>query len=74
MSETDEAFCLLSGKMYQLPVNNLARIRRARKKVKKALEEIGLDYCMEAVEVGSLITTVAVHFFLFLMLVQDNSC
>lgn len=53
--------------MYQLPVNNLGRIRRARKKVKKALEEIGLDYCMEAVEVRNifieLFISVAVYFF-----------
>ncbi|XP_041638572.1 activity-dependent neuroprotector homeobox a [Cheilinus undulatus] len=36
--------------MYQLPVNNLARIRKARKQVKKALEDIGLEYCKEAAE------------------------
>ncbi|XP_035487405.1 activity-dependent neuroprotector homeobox a isoform X1 [Scophthalmus maximus] len=40
----------LSGEMYQLPVNNLTRIRRARKQVKKALEDIGLEYCKEAAE------------------------
>ncbi|XP_056129053.1 activity-dependent neuroprotective protein a isoform X1 [Lampris incognitus] len=38
------------GEMYQLPVNNLTRIRRARKQVKKALGDIGLEYCKEAVE------------------------
>ncbi|KAF1391243.1 hypothetical protein PFLUV_G00039900 [Perca fluviatilis] len=37
-------------KMYQLPVNNLTRIRKARKQVKKALGDIGLEYCKEAVE------------------------
>ncbi|XP_020791499.1 activity-dependent neuroprotective protein a [Boleophthalmus pectinirostris] len=36
--------------MYQLPVNNLARIRRARKQVKKSLGDIGLELCKEAVE------------------------
>ncbi|KAM9860214.1 activity-dependent neuroprotective protein a isoform 1-T2 [Aulostomus maculatus] len=36
--------------MYQLPVNNLARIRRARKQVKKALGDIGLEFCKEAAE------------------------
>lgn len=36
--------------MYQLPVNNLPRIRRARKQVKKALEDIGLEFCKEAAE------------------------
>lgn len=41
--------------MYQLPVNNLTRIRRARKKVKKALEDIGLEYCKEAAEVSILL-------------------
>lgn len=37
--------------MYQLPVNNLTRIRRARKQVKKALGDIGLEFCKEAAEV-----------------------
>ncbi|XP_028261757.1 activity-dependent neuroprotective protein a [Parambassis ranga] len=36
--------------MYQLPVNNLTRIRRARKQVKIALGDIGLEYCKEAAE------------------------
>ncbi|XP_061584026.1 activity-dependent neuroprotective protein a [Cololabis saira] len=36
--------------MYQLPVNNLGRIRKARKRVKKTLEDIGLDFCKEAAE------------------------
>ncbi|XP_034725250.1 activity-dependent neuroprotector homeobox a [Etheostoma cragini] len=36
--------------MYQLPVNNLTRIRKARKQVKKALGDIGLEYCKEAAE------------------------
>ncbi|KAL0978612.1 hypothetical protein UPYG_G00172880 [Umbra pygmaea] len=36
--------------MYQLPVNNLTRIRRARKQVKKALSDIGLEYCKEQAE------------------------
>uniref|UniRef100_A0A4W6EST7 ADNP zinc finger domain-containing protein n=1 Tax=Lates calcarifer TaxID=8187 RepID=A0A4W6EST7_LATCA len=36
--------------MYQLPVNNLTRIRRARKQVKKALGDIGLEFCKEAAE------------------------
>lgn len=36
--------------MYQLPVNNLTRIRRARKQVKKALQDIGLEFCKEAAE------------------------
>lgn len=36
--------------MYQLPVNNLTRLRRARKQVKKALSDIGLEYCKDHVE------------------------
>nr|XP_015815499.1 activity-dependent neuroprotective protein a [Nothobranchius furzeri] len=36
--------------MFQLPVNNLPRIRKARKKVKRALEDIGLEFCKEAAE------------------------
>lgn len=37
--------------MFQLPVNNLTRLRKARKKVKRLLSDIGLDYCKEHVEV-----------------------
>ncbi|KAK5872973.1 hypothetical protein PBY51_013624 [Eleginops maclovinus] len=36
--------------MYQLPVNNLTRLRKARKHVKRALGDIGLEYCKEAAE------------------------
>lgn len=36
--------------MFQLPVNNLTRLRKARKKVKRLLCDIGLDYCKEHVE------------------------
>uniref|UniRef100_A0A3Q2Q859 Activity-dependent neuroprotector homeobox a n=1 Tax=Fundulus heteroclitus TaxID=8078 RepID=A0A3Q2Q859_FUNHE len=36
--------------MYQLPVNNLTRIRKARKRVKKNLEDIGLQLCKEVAE------------------------
>ncbi|KAM9813933.1 activity-dependent neuroprotective protein a [Neosynchiropus ocellatus] len=36
--------------MYQLPVYNLTRIRKARKKVKLALGDIGLEFCKEASE------------------------
>lgn len=41
--------------MYQLPVNNLTRIRRARKQVKKALGDIGLEFCKEAAEVSKCV-------------------
>uniref|UniRef100_A0A8C2DS87 Activity-dependent neuroprotector homeobox a n=1 Tax=Cyprinus carpio TaxID=7962 RepID=A0A8C2DS87_CYPCA len=40
--------------MFQLPVNNLTRLRKARKKVKRLLTDIGLDYCKEHVEVINL--------------------
>ncbi|XP_018421892.1 PREDICTED: activity-dependent neuroprotector homeobox protein [Nanorana parkeri] len=36
--------------MFQLPVNNLGSLRKARKTVKKILGDIGLDYCREHVE------------------------
>ncbi|MCI4390156.1 hypothetical protein PGIGA_G00119360 [Pangasianodon gigas] len=36
--------------MFQLPVNNLTRLRKARKRVKRLLSDIGLDYCKEHVE------------------------
>lgn len=50
-------FLCVSGDMYQLPVNNLTRIRRARKQVKKALGDIGLEYCKEAAEVSVFLDT-----------------
>ncbi|KAI5093542.1 activity-dependent neuroprotector [Silurus meridionalis] len=37
-------------KMFQLPVNNLTRLRKARKRVKRLLSDIGLDYCKEHIE------------------------
>lgn len=40
------------GEMFQLPVNNLIRLRKARKRVKRLLSDIGLDYCKEHVEVS----------------------
>ncbi|KAI4875058.1 hypothetical protein NFI96_010048 [Prochilodus magdalenae] len=39
-----------AGVMFQLPVNNLTRLRKARKKVKRLLSDIGLDYCKEHIE------------------------
>lgn len=33
--------------MFQLPVNNLGSLRKARRNVKKALGDIGLDFCRE---------------------------
>ncbi|XP_038659059.1 activity-dependent neuroprotector homeobox b isoform X1 [Scyliorhinus canicula] len=40
----------LTETMYQLPVNNLANLRKARKTVKKILTDIGLDYCKDHIE------------------------
>uniref|UniRef100_A0A8I5U9P3 Activity dependent neuroprotector homeobox n=1 Tax=Pongo abelii TaxID=9601 RepID=A0A8I5U9P3_PONAB len=36
--------------MFQLPVNNLGSLRKARKTVKKILSDIGLEYCKEHIE------------------------
>uniref|UniRef100_A0A8D0BF32 Activity dependent neuroprotector homeobox n=1 Tax=Salvator merianae TaxID=96440 RepID=A0A8D0BF32_SALMN len=36
--------------MFQLPVNNLGSLRKARKTVKKILIDIGLEYCREQIE------------------------
>lgn len=41
-----------TGEMFQLPVNNLTRLRKARKRVKRLLSDIGLDYCKDHVEVS----------------------
>ncbi|XP_023659867.2 activity-dependent neuroprotector homeobox protein-like isoform X1 [Paramormyrops kingsleyae] len=38
------------GSMFQLPVNNLYSLRKARKNVKKVLSDIGLEYCKDHVE------------------------
>lgn len=43
-----------TGEMFQLPVNNLTRLRKARKRVKRLLSDIGLDYCKEHVEVSKI--------------------
>ncbi|XP_019722332.1 activity-dependent neuroprotector homeobox b [Hippocampus comes] len=36
--------------MFQLPVNNLGSLRKARKNVKRALGDIGLEYCRDHLE------------------------
>ncbi|TRY96637.1 hypothetical protein DNTS_024258 [Danionella cerebrum] len=37
-------------RMFQLPVNNLSNLRKARKNVKRVLGDIGLDFCKEHVD------------------------
>lgn len=41
------------GRMFQLPVNNLGSLRKARKNVKRVLGDIGLEFCRDHLEVGS---------------------
>ncbi|XP_056589739.1 activity-dependent neuroprotector homeobox b [Triplophysa dalaica] len=36
--------------MFQLPVNNISSLRKARKNVKKVLSDIGLDFCKEHID------------------------
>ncbi|XP_035245368.1 activity-dependent neuroprotector homeobox protein-like [Anguilla anguilla] len=36
--------------MFQLPVNNLTSLRKARKNVKKVLGDIGLEYCKDHIQ------------------------
>ncbi|XP_030625580.1 activity-dependent neuroprotector homeobox b [Chanos chanos] len=36
--------------MFQLPVNNLGSLRKARKNVKKVLGDIGLEYCKDHID------------------------
>lgn len=38
--------------MFQLPVNNLGSLRKARKNVKKVLGDIGFEFCKEHVDVS----------------------
>lgn len=38
--------------MFQLPVNNIVSLRKARKNVKKVLGDIGLEFCRDHLEVG----------------------
>lgn len=41
----------LCGRMYQLPVGNIEKIRKARKAVKNILSEIGLEDCQTFLQV-----------------------
>lgn len=41
-------------KMFQIPVQNLDNIRKARKKVKAILVDLGLDNCRELLKVKQL--------------------
>lgn len=45
--------------MFQLPVNNIVSLRKARKNVKKVLGDIGLEFCRDHLEVNidSLVLT-----------------
>uniref|UniRef100_A0A9J8CY20 Activity-dependent neuroprotector homeobox b n=1 Tax=Cyprinus carpio carpio TaxID=630221 RepID=A0A9J8CY20_CYPCA len=38
------------GRMFQLPVNNLSSLRKARKNVKKVLGDIGVEFCREHID------------------------
>lgn len=42
--------------MFQLPVNNLGSLRKARKNVKRALGDIGLEFCKDHVDVSKMVT------------------
>ena len=44
-------FVLQVGSMFQLPVNNLGSLRKARRNVKRVLGDIGLEYCRDHIEV-----------------------
>lgn len=46
------SFCTQVGRMFQLPVNNLGSLRKARKNVKKVLGDIGLEFCRDHLEVS----------------------
>ena len=39
--------------MYQLPVENIEKIRKSRRKVKNILSELGLEDCQKLLKVGS---------------------
>lgn len=40
-------------RMFQLPVNNIVSLRKARKNVKKVLGDIGLEFCRDHLEVNT---------------------
>lgn len=41
--------------MFQLPVNNLGSLRKARKNVKKVLGDIGLEFCKDHIDVSIVV-------------------
>lgn len=45
-------FSLQVDRMFQLPVNNIVSLRKARKNVKKVLGDIGLEFCRDHLEVN----------------------
>jgi hypothetical protein len=45
--------------MYQLPVENIEKIRKSRRKVKNILSELGLEDCQKLLKVGSPCSTYA---------------
>lgn len=44
-------FSFQVDRMFQLPVNNIVSLRKARKNVKKVLGDIGLEFCRDHLEV-----------------------
>lgn len=50
----------LGGRMFQLPVNNLSSLRKARKNVKKVLGDIGVEFCREHIDVSKFLSIVSI--------------
>lgn len=46
--------------MFQLPVNNLGSLRKARRNVKKVLGDIGLEFCRDHLEVRTSPTPICI--------------
>lgn len=54
-SPVNNGLCFFSTpvcRMFQLPVNNLGSLRKARRNVKKVLGDIGLEFCRDHLEVS----------------------
>lgn len=62
-----------ADRMFQLPVNNLGSLRKARKNVKKVLGDIGLEFCRDHLEVSMLRQLSCYYWYICTKTLNTNS-